>query len=174
MRLQLSQVAAVALTTALLGCAKQQQSGFDVSSRNFDVSPLVGEWAGEFSSAETGRHGTITFTVQPRESTGSGEVTLLPDRIAGDAPSAAQQPAAGNAVAAGGLVFKISLMRIDGDTVVGRIEPYLDPLCNCQIASTFKGLLQGRTIAGRYSSVGVEDGLERFHGSWTVTRLRRL
>src|SRR6266550_9466981 len=49
-----------------------------VTSSDFDLNPLVGEWRGSYSSAETGRSGTIAFTLRAGESSASGNVVMIP------------------------------------------------------------------------------------------------
>jgi len=51
--------------------------GIELTASDFDLNPLVGEWRGGYSSAETGRSGTIAFTLRARESAASGNVVMI-------------------------------------------------------------------------------------------------
>ncbi len=177
MRRALFSFASTAAALALASCTTHKQKegtpGFSVTSRNFDVSPLVGEWKGEFVNVETGRKGTIAFTLAAREEKAMGEVVLTSMNPAADtlrtgvAASTAPAPTARQ-------VVKISFIRIEGDNVVGRTEPYIHPACNCSVSSTFRGALHGGAIDGTYVVVSSADPNVRFTGNWNVKRVKRL
>lgn len=69
--------AAVIVATSL-SCSARRYSPVEVSAADFDVSALVGRWAGEYHSDETGRSGNITFTLQPGEASAFGDVMMIP------------------------------------------------------------------------------------------------
>lgn len=165
-------VAAMAVMTAIVSCSTHQTEvpGFDVSARNFDISPLVGEWKGTFVNPEMHRQGTIAFTLAGRDEKAVGEIVLLPTTPSGDTAHA-DAPVA---PAAGQQVLQISFMRLEGDNVVGRIEPYQSTVCNCQVTSTFRGALTGNVIEGTYIVLGADDPRVRYGGNWKVTRVKRL
>lgn len=62
MRYQSVAVLALAATTAACGW---RRTPVPVTSETGSVEALVGNWSGEYSSAETGRNGSITFTLAP-------------------------------------------------------------------------------------------------------------
>jgi hypothetical protein len=154
-------------------CASNQssQQGFDVTSRNFDVSPMVGEWKGEFHNVELGRQGTIAFTLASRDEKASGEIVLMPTNVAGDTASTTSQASDARGKSQ---VLQISFIRLEGNNVVGRIEPYLNQSCKCRTGSTFSGVLHGNVIEGTYIVLGADDPSVRYTGNWKVTRVRRL
>jgi len=43
-----------------------------------DVSALSGEWAGDYSSAESGRSGSISFTLRAATDSAFGDVVMIP------------------------------------------------------------------------------------------------
>ena len=47
-------------------------------------------------------------------------------------------------------LLTIRLVRVQGDTVTGRMEPYTDPDCQCTVETTFRGVLRGDTISGTF------------------------
>src|SRR5213596_3205344 len=43
-----------------------------------DVAALTGEWAGDYSSAESGRSGSISFTLRAAGDSAFGDVVMIP------------------------------------------------------------------------------------------------
>ena len=157
--------------TAVVSCSSRRTElpGFEVSARNFDVSPLVGEWKGTFINPEMHRQGTISFTLAGRDEKAAGEIVLLPTAADGDSSHvAAVVPAQPQQV------LQISFIRLEGNNVVGRIEPYQSTTCNCRVTSTFRGALNGNVIEGTYIVIGADNPTVRFGGNWHVTRVKRL
>src|SRR5256884_5087486 len=68
-------------------------------------------------------------------------------------------------------VLTISFVRVIGGRVTGTLAPYADPETGAQLSTTFKGRLDGDTIAGTYSTRGAGSG-DPQTGQWTVTRRR--
>ena len=68
-------------------------------------------------------------------------------------------------------VLMISFVRVIGGRVTGTLAPYADPETGAQLSTTFKGRLDGDTIAGTYSTRGAGSG-DPQTGQWTVTRRR--
>jgi hypothetical protein len=167
---------ATAATWVLASCKTHRQEGtpgFAVTSRNFDVSPLVGEWKGEFVNVELGRKGTIAFALAAREEKAMGEVVLMSMNPTADTLRSSVVAGAAPAPSAKQVV-KISFVRIEGDNVVGRTESYVHPACNCRVSSTFRGVLHGGQIDGTYVVVSSADPTVRFTGNWNVKRVKRL
>jgi hypothetical protein len=52
--------------------------------------------------------------------------------------------------------------------VSGRLDPYNDPECGCQVETVFEGRIAGDTIEGRYTSR--RSGTTTQTGEWKVTR----
>src|SRR5512139_1321135 len=66
-----------ALALATASCALNPAS-VPVSGGDADVSALVGEWAGEYRSVETGRSGSILFILEAGSDTAHGDVVMVP------------------------------------------------------------------------------------------------
>src|SRR3979411_1067520 len=75
--LRVSSMIALSLATSAIACASNPPST-EVTASDFDLNPLYGEWRGDYSSAETGRSGTIAFTLRAGESSASGNVVMIP------------------------------------------------------------------------------------------------
>jgi hypothetical protein len=162
-----SWIIALGFVASTLACASKSP-GIAVTSSDFDLNPLLGEWHGQYRSSETGRSGTIAFTLRAGEANASGNVVMLPQSAGSD--GAAVDPAQ-----AARQVLTIHFVRKEGGSVTGTLDPYSDPECGCQVSTTFQGMFtDARTIEGSYTTVPSRPGTGVTHGTWKVTRLRRL
>jgi hypothetical protein len=163
-------IAALAATT--IGCARQTP-GIAVAASDFDLNPLVGEWRGNYSSAQTGRSGTVAFTLLAGESSASGNVVMIPR--ADSLLTADEAEQVSNISAPGRTVLKIHFIRKEGGNLNGTLDPYKDPECACTVTTTFQGSFRdARTIEGTFSTVPSVPGRSVTGGTWKVTRVKRL
>jgi hypothetical protein len=163
-------VAVAGAALSIVGCATRQPE-IELTSSDFDLNPLVGEWRGNYSSTETGRNGTIAFTLRAAESAASGNVVMLPRA---DSSFAANHAPVDPSIPNVREVLTIHFVRKEGSNVVGTLDPYLDPQCACQVTTTFQGAFRDRsTIEGTYRTVPV-SGSKATGGTWKVTRVKRL
>jgi hypothetical protein len=158
----------------LTGCASRPLSIPVIAGPQADLSALVGEWDGEYNSPETGRSGTITFTLQSGKDTAFGNVVMVPRRK--------NEPVTSGAVVDGPLVrtaavtapteiLTIRFVRLENERVIGTLDPYHDPDCGCQLTTTFRGVfVDASTISGTFNSVGSSIGHFPSSGAWKVTR----
>ena len=160
-------IPAVALTAA--ACTARQAS-VPLVGAAADVNALVGQWAGEYSSTETGRSGTISFTLRAVGDTARGDVVMIPRgwnrplqpwRDATVRPM--EQPSAE--------VLTIRFVRVTGNEVSGELAPYRDPGCGCALYTRFVGRLQGDMIEGTFTTLQGEDAREQ-RGTWSAQRGR--
>ena len=132
-----------------------------------DVAALAGEWRGEYWSTESGRRGTILFSLQAGQDTAHGEVVMYPSRVATPLPTPAEpEPVI---VHANPEPLAITFVRAGGGMVSGRLEPYRDPECGCRLTTTFTGRWETDTLAGTY--VSVHESGRRVTGEWRVSRV---
>src|SRR5437773_3583874 len=135
-----------------------------------DVAALAGQWEGSYSSAATGRSGSISFTLSANGDSAFGDVVMIPrgwgrplqawDRPGSAGPAGAQPRAA---------VLTINFVRVAGGRVTGRLAPYADPESGAPLATTFEGQLSGDVIEGTYTTLGAGSGVAQ-RGQWKVTR----
>jgi hypothetical protein len=156
---------AILLAAALLGCGGAQ-SPVPVVGREADISQLAGEWFGEYSSVESGRSGTISFTLAAGADSAVGDVVMTPQWLmrqgnAPAAPSPAAQPTS--------QPLSIRFVRVTGGQVSGELAPYTDPNCGCTLHTTFVGRLSSDTLQGTYTSVH-EQTRDVQKGRWRVVR----
>ncbi len=169
---RLTLVLIIAATLSIEGCASQK-SEIELTSSDFDLNPLVGEWRGNYGSTETGRSGVIAFTLRAGDAAASGNVVMIPR--ADSSVAANQAPASPSAAAAGRQVLTIHFVRKEGSNVTGTLDPYHDPECACQVATTFQGAFRDRgTIEGTYTTVPSKPGSGVSTGHWRVTRVKKL
>ena len=58
---------------------------------------------------------------------------------------------------------------VEDGQVSGRIDPYTDPVCDCQVKTEFLGLLKGDIVDGTFTTEMIEDG-KTMRGNWSVAR----
>lgn len=68
---------AVIAAVLLAGCASRPAPVPVIGPRS-DLSALVGDWSGEYNSPETGRSGSIAFTLKSGKDTAFGRVVMVP------------------------------------------------------------------------------------------------
>jgi hypothetical protein len=160
--------ATVVALTALTACA-WKRTPVPVISDSGSSALLVGTWSGEYSSRETGRSGSITFEMASEKDTAYCDVVMVP-KVHAFQTVAREQPAA-QTMRPESLVqpLKIRFIRLGDGRVSGKLDPYLDPECNCQVNTTFEGTLNGaNTIEGTFITSGT--AVQTSSGTWKVKR----
>ena len=161
---------AAALVATPLACARRAP-GIELGSSDFDLNPLVGQWRGNFSSAQSGRTGTIAFNLNAGESAASGNVVMFPKP---DSLLTADERAEATNVP-DRTVLQIHFLRKEGGSVSGGLDPYRDPDCDCTVTTLFQGsFTNSSTIEGTYTTVRSKPGNEVISGRWKVMRTKRL
>jgi hypothetical protein len=165
MRLQRSVIATM-MAASMLACALPKRP-IEISADDFDVSPLIGQWSGEYANPETGRSGTVDFTLRAGESAAFGEVVMVPSSAAASTSSASS--------ASTRTPLRINFIRKEGGGVVGTLDPYTDPECNCRVKTTFQGKFSdSATIEGTFATEAVAGGRAPTGGNWRVKRVKKL
>jgi hypothetical protein len=132
-----------------------------------DVSALTGEWVGDYSSTQSGRSGSITFTLRAQGDSAFGDVVMIPTGL--NQPLAPWRgPGMGAQPPAHSEVLTINFVRVMRDTVSGTLAPYADPQTGARLSTSFVGALKGNTIDGTYTT-HLPSG-ETQTGRWTVQR----
>jgi hypothetical protein len=153
-------------------CTSRSPS-IELTSSDFDLNPLVGVWRGDYRSPETGRTGTIAFTLRAGEGAASGNVVMIPrpDSLL----TAEDRGALSNVSSSAPSVLKIQFVRKEGGNLSGTLDPYRDPDCSCIVTTTFRGaFVDARTIEGTYTTVPSTPGRSVSAGTWRVNRLKKL
>lgn len=138
------------------------------------IKPLVGTWAGEYGSEESGRSGSIRFELTALGDTARGDVVMIPEGWGRALQPVVTEGPPGEVGARRGPqpeVLTIEFVRVADALVSGRLAPYRDPVCGCTLRTTFRGTVRGDVIEGSYVSQHLEGG-EVQHGHWRVQRQR--
>jgi len=160
------------LAAAVIGCATKTP-GIELTSSDFDLNPLVGVWRGDYSNPQTGRRGTIAFSLRAGESFASGNIVMIPKPDSLLTPE--ERELVSDVPATGRSVLSIHFVRKQGGNLNGTLDPYRAPDCDCIVNTTFQGsFADERTIQGTFTTVPSKAGTSITTGTWKVVRVKRL
>lgn len=136
-----------------------------------DLLLLAGQWDGEYGGRESGRHGSIIFTLAAGADTAYGDVLMIPREWELPPGGKAGAPdAPGRPVGQAPEAIKIAFVRAANRTVAGQLAGYRDPECGCRLVTSFSGRLVGPDrFEGTFVSVHLEMGTETT-GWWRAVR----
>ena len=152
---------------AAWGCATTSDT-FPVQGTEGELEFLVGTWTGEYTGDDSERSGTLTFELQAGADTAHGHVLMDPARDLGYTREPAEDRPFVRARAAP-VAIGIRFVRLRGGLLEGTLAPYEDPACECPLATTFTGRLEGDVIRGTFETVHSRDG-RRETGRWHVRK----
>ena len=160
------------LSAACAGNPPSPAPGFSVSGPAADLKKLEGRWEGDYSSAATGRSGTIVFEFRSGD-TAYGDVLMMPRGAA--APVRPARPAAADPLRGMPQVLTIRFARASEGALVGDLAPYIDPDCECETTTSFNGRMNaaGDAIVGTFTSTQSREGGRRAVGQWKVVKSHR-
>jgi hypothetical protein len=159
------------LSAAILAsCTAAPPPTVPVAGSPADLSSLSGEWSGGYSSAATGRSGTIRFLLEGGAGAAFGDVTMIPAGLNRSLEPANRR--AGGGATAAPTALAIRFARVEDGKISGMLEPYRDPDCGCVLSTTFTGTVRGDTIEGTFVSRG-GGAHATASGVWKVTRKRK-
>ena len=162
---------ALALTLAVgtAGCS-WRRTPVPVFSETGSTALLVGDWSGEYNSKESGRSGSITFSMESEKDTAYCDVVMVP-KVHNVRIMTQERPDV-PAVKPEALVepLRVRFIRLGDGRLSGTLDPYTDPECGCRVTTTFEGrFTDAKTIKGSYITRG--SGLPRaYSGEWKVVR----
>ena len=161
-------MAGVMLAVGAAGCS-WRRTPVPIISESGSTALLVGSWTGEYSSAQTGRSGSISFDLDSEKDTAYCDVVMTPKvgnfRVATETPEkqAIVQPAFPEPL-------KMRFIRVGDGRVSGTLEPYTDPDCQCTVTTTFEGTFYDpNKIEGSYITQGSAT-YKTTSGKWKVIR----
>ena len=160
------------LTAAIGGGCASAPRAVPVSGSSEALSGLAGSWEGDYSSAATGRSGSIRFTLRSATDSAFGDVVMVPAGASGPLVRASADERTAGARPTGvpsSEVLTIRFVRAEGGTVTGSLDPYKAPDCDCILTTTFTGQLRGDVIEGTFTTSG-DPMAARQEGRWRVTR----
>ncbi len=133
-----------------------------------DVQALEGEWIGEYHSYDpSGRSGTILFRLEAGQDTARGDVLMhVSGRETAEMIPFTTDPWAN---VSPDQVLTVTFVRAAGGSVYGKLDVYHDPVCGCEVETTFTGRVKGNLVEGSYTSKHV-NGADETNGRWRVVR----
>lgn len=145
---------------ALAGCAVQRPV-VPVIGPAAQVAHLAGTWWGEYWSRDSGRRGEIYFRLAEGADSAIVDVLMIPAGSEHDHPGGMHPDSE---------YLDLLDVRVVGNEVGGRLLPYRDPVCGCQVRTRFVGTLEGDRIEGTFTSQHIERRTEH-EGRWRVQRV---
>lgn len=142
-------IAVFALVAAAGAACGGSQKDVEVRGADQELVKLAGDWDGDYKGNESGRTGTVTFSLQLGSHIAEGQVVM-----------------------SGSTPLRVEFIAIKGGQVKGTIAPYTDPNCTCQVETSFLGNVAGDSISGMFETKISQTGQIQT-GSWSVTRKRR-
>jgi hypothetical protein len=133
------------LALATLAACGGAQHPVEVKGGESDIAALAGDWEGSYTGIESGRSGPVSFSLELGRHVAEGDVML------GSAP------------------LKIQFVAVENGELSGKIAPYTDPTCSCEVQTAFVGQLSGDLISGTFTTSVVGRDIEQ-HGEWSVVR----
>lgn len=132
------------------------------------IATLAGEWSGKYIGRDTGRTGSIWFTLIAGEDHAHGDVLMTPagnvrpyeryaPKSAGPLP---HEPVA--------QFLRIRFAVVRRAEIRGELERYWDPECSCEALTTFHGRLIGSRLEGTF--VTRFNSGARANGRWDAGR----
>jgi hypothetical protein len=165
-------ILATTLAASTIACVSKTP-GIELTSSDFDLSPLVGVWRGNYSNPQNGRAGTIGFSLRAGESFASGNVVMIPKADSLLTPE--EREVLSDLPTAGRSVIPIRFLRKEGGNLTGTLDPYRLPDCDCTVTTNFQGkFTDANSIAGTFTTVPSKPGSTITSGTWKVTRVKKL
>lgn len=156
------------LLVPLLACHSKPSQPIPVVGASNDVARMAGEWDGFYESDDGTRGGSIDFHLKAGSDSAVGDVLMIP-RDWGQPVEAWERAEVTSADAPSARTLTIRFVRVEGDSVSGRMTPFRDPTCGCRVVSSFAGKIRGGKMQGRYESLHEETG-RVIRGRWEATR----
>lgn len=151
---------------AVAACAANP-SPVHVVGTSSEMSVLTGSWTGEYRSVETGRSGSIEFTLKAGTDTAFGDVVMVPRALA---PTPSDPRTAVGAIPPTPQVLQIAFVRVATNVVSGTLNPYKSPDCGCTLTTVFRGSITNNRIEGTFTTAHSDPMAPQQKGTWWVTR----
>ena len=116
-----------ALGLLLLACSAPRQAPVPLVGAARDVAALEGQWDGSYSSAATGRSGSISFTLTATGDSAFGDVVMIPRGLGRPLQAWNNAAAPADAAPPRPAVLTINFVRVAAGHVTGTLAPYATP-----------------------------------------------
>jgi len=152
------------------GC-RSAQNPVNIYGEKVDLELLEGEWKGDYFSKDTGRSGTIEFSLTSEGAKAFGDVLMIPRGTrepyhpVGYREKIMMDPQFPK-------FLTINFVEAENGNVKGELTPYWDPEMQRRMYTVFEGVLKGDTIEGTFES-RFEQSPIYFYGQWKVLRKKQ-
>ena len=153
----------------LTACSAAPQTPVPLVGPAGDVAALAGHWEGAYSSAATGRSGSISFALTASGDSAFGDVVMIPRGFGRQLQAWNNAAAPAGAATPRSAVLTINFVRVAQGRVTGTLAPYADPETGVQLFTAFEGRLRGEVIEGTYTTRAAR-GVDSQTGEWQVIR----
>lgn len=160
--------ATLAAASLLLAACAAVHTPVPVVGPAADISTLAGEWLGDYSSTESGRSGSITFTLRAADDSAFGDVVMIPTGLGRPLAPWRGEIGADPTQRPHTEVLTINFVRVEHQHVNGTLAPYADPQTGERLVTRFTGEVSGNTITGTYTTHLASGATQT--GRWTVQR----
>lgn len=134
------------------------------------ITAMRGRWEGSYESEANGREGTIQFELSGVGDTARGEILMRPAAGMEQYTGSARGENRDAPPLRTPTLIPIRFVRIDEGQVLGTLDEYLDPDCNCPVTTNFIGSVQGDEARGVFAIRGQRSWLA--YGEWRARRVR--
>jgi hypothetical protein len=165
-------IPAAALGVLLTACSAAPQTPVPLVGAASELAALAGHWEGAYSSAATGRSGSVSFTLTATGDSAFGDVVMIPRSYGRPLQAWNNAAAPAGAAPAHSVVLTINFVRVGKGRVTGTLAPYADPETGLQLFTAFDGRVRGDVIEGTYTT-RTARGVNRQTGQWKVTRTKQ-
>jgi hypothetical protein len=131
-----------------------------------DISTLVGEWSGEYTSTVAHRSGTIWFKLDAARDTAYGDVLMIPR----EPTTTMTYPTAPDEWKDRSRVLTIKFVRVEGQLVTGAIDPYESPDDGALLLTVFRGTVKGDRVEGEFMILDASQDRQPQQGTWWAKR----
>jgi hypothetical protein len=156
---------AAVLTALLAGACSSSSSpepesaapSFPLQADEASLKMLDGRWEGEYYNVTQKRGGTIVLEFSGKRATGNGDVLLIPKGMS-EALKPSRPPTEEETLRQMPRITSIQFVKAEGGTLSGKMDPFMDPECNCEVMATFNGQVTGDTIEGTFRTSAPGEG----------------
>jgi hypothetical protein len=159
-------LAALAVVFAA-GCSHTQSAPVRLQGDPVSIAWLAGSWTGEYWGGAGGRGGSLAFKLRSGSDSLYGDVVMVGS--AGQPLIAADPADVHRLHVQSAQQLRIDFVAARADSVRGTLEPYLSPLCECVVGTTFMGLVRGDQISGTFETRS--GGRVISVGEWAMQRV---
>jgi hypothetical protein len=130
---------------------------FPLEADPASLQMLDGRWEGQYYNETAKRGGTIVLEFSGKRATGNGDVLLIP-KGSTEALKPSRPPTEEETLKQMPRITSIQFVKAEAGSLSGKMDPFIDPDCNCEVMATFYGKVTGDTIEGTFRTSAPGEG----------------